>query len=64
MLKLTDREMSVYKLLTKGLCDKDIAKELGIAIKTAKSHVSNILKKRGFKSRFQLIARSKPDSAA
>lgn len=41
---LSDRESEILDLIAKGLRNKDIAEQLGIAEKTVKNHVSNILK--------------------
>jgi two-component system, NarL family, response regulator LiaR len=42
---LTDRELEVLRLIARGLPNKQIARELGVAEKTVKTHVSNILAK-------------------
>jgi two-component system, NarL family, response regulator LiaR len=42
---LTDREMEVLRLVARGMANKEIALELGVAEKTVKTHVSNILQK-------------------
>jgi len=41
---LSDRESEILDLIAKGLRNKEIARDLGIAEKTVKNHVSNILK--------------------
>ncbi len=41
---LSDRESEILELIAKGLRNKEIADLLGIAEKTVKNHVSNILK--------------------
>lgn len=41
---LSDRESEILDLIAQGLRNKEIAKDLGIAEKTVKNHVSNILK--------------------
>lgn len=41
---LSDRESEILDLIAKGLRNKEIADQLGIAEKTVKNHVSNILK--------------------
>jgi DNA-binding NarL/FixJ family response regulator len=50
---LTERETEVLRLLAQGLANKQIARNLSIAEKTVKVHVSNILGKLGVQSRTQ-----------
>jgi DNA-binding NarL/FixJ family response regulator len=50
---LTERELDVLVLLGRGLANKEIAAELGIADCTARTHVSNVLGKLGLASRTQ-----------
>jgi len=50
---LTDREGEVLQLVAAGKANKDIAAELRISERTARTHVSNILTKLGMTSRTQ-----------
>jgi DNA-binding NarL/FixJ family response regulator len=51
--QLTERETEVLRLLARGQSNKQIARNLHIAEKTVKTHVSNILSKLGVQSRTQ-----------
>jgi DNA-binding NarL/FixJ family response regulator len=50
---LTAREEEVLRLLAKGAANKEIAADLSITERTARTHVSNILGKLGLASRTQ-----------
>ena len=50
---LTERELEVLGLVGKGRSNKDIATDLGITERTARTHVSNILGKLDLQSRTQ-----------
>jgi DNA-binding NarL/FixJ family response regulator len=51
--RLTERERDVLACLARGLSNQAIATELGMAERTARTHVSNILAKLGLTSRTQ-----------
>jgi len=51
--KMTARELEVLRLIGAGRANKEIAAELGISERTARTHVSNILGKLGLHSRTQ-----------
>ncbi len=50
---LSERELDVLRLLARGLANKEISRDLGVAEKTVKTHVSSILGKLGVQSRTQ-----------
>jgi len=52
---LTAREMQVFRLLTQGLLNKQIAAELGVAEHTVKIHRGNITTKLGVKSVAEMV---------
>src|SRR5262245_45758893 len=53
---LTPREREVASLVAEGLSNREIARRLVIAERTAEFHVTQILNKRGFHSRAQIAA--------
>ena len=52
---LTDREQQVAFLVSGGLGNKDIARQLGLREGTVKLHVHNIFRKLGISRRFSLM---------
>lgn len=52
---LTTREMEILLLMTEGKSNQEIADELFIALKTVKTHVSNILSKLQVQDRTQAV---------
>ncbi|MGM0840501.1 MAG: response regulator [Bacillota bacterium] len=52
---LTNRELEILLLMTQGKTNQEIADELFIALKTVKTHVSNILSKLGVQDRTQAV---------
>ncbi len=62
---LTRREREVAGLVAEGMSNKDIAARLVISLRTAETHVENILTKLEFNSRSQIarwLAQQRPDS--
>lgn len=51
--KLTTREVEILRLIGAGKANKEIAAELVISERTARTHVSNVLRKIGVSSRTQ-----------
>jgi DNA-binding NarL/FixJ family response regulator len=51
--ELTDREREVLTLVARGLSNQDIAEELHISERTARTHVSHVIMKLGLVSRVQ-----------
>jgi len=56
---LTDRELEVLGLLAAGMANQQIARELVVALETAKKHVSHVLGKLGAVNRTQAVARAR-----
>jgi len=54
--ELTEREIEVLRLLTKGYSNLQISEELNISVNTVKTHISHILKKLQLKNRTQAAA--------
>ncbi|MFF2448435.1 response regulator [Neobacillus sp. NPDC058068] len=52
---LTSRELEILLLMAEGKANQDIADELFIALKTVKTHVSNILSKLSVQDRTQAV---------
>ncbi|MDW0118835.1 response regulator transcription factor [Sporosarcina thermotolerans] len=52
---LTERELEILLLLSKGKTNQEIADELFIALKTVKTHVSNLLSKLEVQDRTQAV---------
>ncbi|MEW4220382.1 response regulator transcription factor [Rossellomorea marisflavi] len=53
--ELTNREFEILLLMTQGKTNQEIADELFIALKTVKTHVSNILSKLDVQDRTQAV---------
>ncbi|MFH9938575.1 response regulator transcription factor [Streptomyces murinus] len=51
---LTDREREVLLLLGTGVGNRELSRELGIAERTVKAHISNIVAKLGQQTRTQV----------
>ena len=52
-MELSDREREILKMMSQGMSNREIAAELVISERTARTHVSNVLAKLGLASRTQ-----------
>ena len=57
--ELTDREREVLALLAQGLSNQEVAERMGLSLKTARNHVSNVLSKLQVADRTEAIARAR-----
>jgi len=57
--ELTDREREVLYLLAQGLSNQQVAERMGISLKTARNHVSNILGRLQVADRTEAVARAR-----
>lgn len=55
---LTGREIQVIKLLSLGLSNKEMAKELDVNLETVKSHMKNIMSKLSASGRTQVLVKA------
>ena len=60
---LTERERQVALAVTKGIGNRAIARELGIAVETVKHHLSNVYGKTGVNGRLALAIHLLHDAA-
>jgi two-component system, NarL family, nitrate/nitrite response regulator NarL len=60
--RLSAREVTVTRLLRRGLSNKEIARELDISVATVKHHVHSLLEKLNLPGRVH-VARAEPDSS-
>jgi FixJ family two-component response regulator len=56
LAKLTPRESEVFRLIIAGLLNKQIAAELGIALRTIKHHRARVMQKAGVVSVAELVS--------
>jgi DNA-binding NarL/FixJ family response regulator len=53
--ELSRRERQILLLICRGMCNKEIARELDVTEKTVEWHISNILGKLGAANRTQAV---------
>ena len=53
--RLSPREREIVQLLAEGRSNKEVAAALGISVKTAETHRSNVMQKMGFHSVTELV---------
>ena len=56
---LSERELEVLTLLASGRSNKEIARDLFVAVGTVKTHTNNIYRKLGAKNRAEALARAR-----
>ncbi len=56
--QLTNRELSVFRLVGQALATKAVAAKLGVSVKTVETHRENIKNKLGLDSHAELVARA------
>jgi two-component system nitrate/nitrite response regulator NarL len=61
---LSPREREIATLVTRGLSNKEVARELGLRDGTVKIHLHHIFQKLGAKSRYRLIVQTSLPRAA
>jgi LuxR family maltose regulon positive regulatory protein len=57
--QLSDRELSVLRLLASDLTQREIGGELYLSLNTVKSHTRSIFRKLGVSGREQAVARGR-----
>ena len=55
----TDRELDVLRLITAGLSNQEIGEMLDLSERTVKMHITNMLRKTGFRTRLELAVRAR-----
>jgi DNA-binding NarL/FixJ family response regulator len=52
---ITARELTVLRLVARGLSNADIARDMDLALSSVKTHIGHLLTKLGFSDRVQLV---------
>ena len=61
---LTETETRVAEAVSRGVSNKEIAREFGISVRTVEHHIRNILSKKNFSNRVEIALYVKERSAA
>ena len=56
--QLTERELEVLKLAAKGMSNQDIARHLGLSIRTVQAHLSTVFSKMQVGSRTETVVQA------
>jgi DNA-binding NarL/FixJ family response regulator len=54
-VRITKRETEILRGVIRGLCNKEIARDLNICVRTVKYHISSLLLKTGTAGRTELL---------
>ena len=57
--ELTNKEIEVLRLMTKGMSNAEIAEALFVEITTVKTHIKHLLAKTGFSNRTELAIQAR-----
>ncbi len=58
MIKLTNREVEIIKLIAEGLTSQEMADKLFISPRTVETHRANLMKKVGVKNAIELVKKA------
>ena len=56
---LSERELEVLRLIASGMANKDVARDLFVAVSTVKTHVNSICRKLDARNRTEAVARAR-----
>ncbi|TMD14996.1 MAG: helix-turn-helix transcriptional regulator [Chloroflexi bacterium] len=52
----TARQLDIVNLIALGLCDKEIAAQLGVSYRTVRTHLERMFEEHGFRCRSEAVA--------
>ena len=56
---MSERELEVLRLIASGMSNRDVARNLFVAVSTVKTHVNNISRKLDTRNRIQAVVRAR-----